>query len=188
MPACEQIFLTQKARSIRTRKWRFRTRKWRFPGQKTSEKVILCRVVEALLLLSFLPFFLFSSHCFSTMSSPVPRYESAPPPSGDEFSMSSDSSGDNARPSASPTRGSFQEWFENDLNVVPNQILLYLMMMMTTIDYAFDLNSILKQMQNKKKNAKPKLDFHKQEFMRRSAKMGLLGSTQTRRFHKCLVS
>jgi hypothetical protein len=51
------------------------------------------------------------------------------------------------------------------------------MMMMTTIDNEFDLKGMLKQMQNKKKDAKPKLDFYKQEFMRRSAKMGLLGST-----------
>jgi hypothetical protein len=44
--------------------------------------------------------------------------------------------------------------------------------MMTTIDNEFDLKGILKQMQNKKKDAKPKLDFYKQEFMRRAAKMG----------------
>jgi hypothetical protein len=122
------------------------------------------------------------------MSSPVPPYESAPPPRGDESVCltSSDSSRDNERPSASPTRGSFQEWFKNDQNVMPDQRFSYLMMMMTTIDNEFYLKGILKQMQNKKKDAKPKLDYYNQEFMRRSAKMGLLGSTTPKLSNKTI--
>jgi hypothetical protein len=41
-------------------------------------------------------------------------------------------------------------------------------------------------MQNKKKDAKPKLDYYKQEFMRRSAKMGLLGSTTPKLLNKTI--
>jgi hypothetical protein len=69
---------------------------------------------------------------------------------------------------------------------MPDQRLSYLMMMMTTIDNEFDLKGMLKQMQNKKKDAKPKLDFYKQEFMRRSAKMGLLGSTTPKLSNKTI--
>ena len=92
------------------------------------------------------------------MSSPT-----VPPSIGDDESIGSLSSAG----IAPATSGAFQQWFENDQNVPPERKIAYLMMMMTTIDDAFQFEDVIDKRQRNKKEVKPILAQYKQEMRRR---------------------
>ena len=68
---------------------------------------------------------------------------------------------------ASETSGAFQQWFENDQNVLPERKIAYLMMMMTTIDNEFQVENVMDKRQRNKKEIKPLASMYKQEMRRR---------------------
>jgi hypothetical protein len=68
---------------------------------------------------------------------------------------------------ASATSGAFQQWFENDQNVLPEQKIAYLMMMMTTIDNEFQVENVIDKRQRNKKEVKPLVSMYKQEMRQR---------------------
>jgi hypothetical protein len=104
---------------------------------------------------------------------------SSPPvtPSGEEdesvCSLSSAGSREDECPAsatpgvASATSGAFQQWFENDQNVLPDRKIAYLMMMMTTIDDQFQVEHVIDKRQRNKKEVKPLVSMYKQEIRRR---------------------
>jgi hypothetical protein len=102
------------------------------------------------------------------MSSPP-----VPPSTGDDESVGSLLSRDDKCPAsatlgvASATSGAFQQWFENDQNVLPERKIAYLMMMMTTIGNEFQVENIMDKRQRNKKEVKPLVSMYKQEMRQR---------------------